>query len=121
MSWILNSSFDRVRVITSLKMPGTLELMPWYAAPFDQVQRFFFEEELEGGTKDRMDRIVAYFGGGSVCGLSFVYRSQQSRSAGNTSTDEFQTAEIGQGEVVSFSVAKKDSKIVEFEVYYRPF
>lgn len=97
-------------------MPEAPLLMPDQATPFDQVQKFFFQQTIEDGSKDKLNRIKAYFTDETVSGLRFIYESNQSRSIGNTDTDHCQTVDIGGDEIIYFSVTIKASEIVELQV-----
>ena len=102
-------------------MPEAPVLIPDQPTPFDQVQRFFFEQILGDGTKDKLNYIMAHFEEETVSGLRFGYESNQSRSIGNTGTDNYQTVNIGGDEIIYFSVTTKESAIVELEVCYPIF
>jgi hypothetical protein len=121
ISWILNSSYDRVRAILSTKVfeSHSLLLVPSQGPPFDQVQKLFFDEILQDGSRDRITSIVAHFEREIITGLAFIYRSNQRRTVGNTTTNDHQTVHVLEGgQIVRFSVAIRESAVAGLEVRF---
>lgn len=79
-------------------------LVPELTSPFNEVQRFFFEQTLDDGTKDRLKAIVANFRREYICGLMFVYQSGVVRSIGDGTTKNRGEIQFGEGDrIIGFS------------------
>ncbi|KAK2759508.1 hypothetical protein FQN54_002987 [Arachnomyces sp. PD_36] len=84
MLWVFEKRFDRVRVFTGMKNSRKPPiLIPRLKPPFDEVQRFYLEQTLDDGTKDKLDAIVANFQQEYIRGLMFYYRSGEIRHIGD--------------------------------------
>lgn len=94
-------------------------LVPEFKSPSNEVQRFFLEQTLDDGTKDKLKAIVANFRREYLCGLLFVYQSGVVRSAGDGTTKNRREIQFGEGDkIIGFSreFGGEYGGIIEFKV-----
>ena len=94
-------------------------LVPRLAPPFDQVQRFFLEQALEDGRKDKLEAIIANFQRKYICGLTFVYKSGVVRLIGDGTTTHRKEARFADGDrIVGFlrAIGGAERGITQLEV-----
>ncbi|KAL2378457.1 hypothetical protein RJZ90_006013 [Blastomyces dermatitidis] len=53
ISWVLNSSYGRVRAVILEKTARTLSVIPGHFLPFDQAQKIYFQRKAEVGHRTR--------------------------------------------------------------------
>lgn len=117
LSWILNSSYDRIRGVTSTHVSNTppVYMMPSQPPPYDQVQGIEFKQN--SGASEMVSNIEAYFNRGVISGIAFTYPSKRTRKLGDIMTGEYQSIEvITNSRINRFSISIKANAVVELEV-----
>lgn len=80
----MNDCFDRVRAVVEPKYHRPSTLLPNQYPPFDAVQKLYFQQIADDGSRDRIVKAKAYFLETALVGLKFIYESGSKVQIGDT-------------------------------------